>query len=247
MKLGQLAIAAAALGFAFTPGPAKAQGPMWDKVQVNLPYSVSVGDRTLPPGDYTIEQVHSEDKSPVLLIYSDNGMRFETSAMTISALDPNTPPEKTSVVLGRLGQDYYFDKIWIQGKNYGYEFPVPARVRERQEERQQVTVAGQYQPVQRDTAQNTPTPAQPAPQPAPAPEVAPAPAPAPAVETQSTPPPAQPEAAPAPAPAAGSEANREMPSSEANREMPATSAGWVMMLLGGGTLSGLGLALRRKQ
>jgi LPXTG-motif cell wall-anchored protein len=33
----------------------------------------------------------------------------------------------------------------------------------------------------------------------------------------------------------------------ANREMPNTSAGWVMMLLGGGTLSGAGMMLRRKR
>ena len=29
--------------------------------------------------------------------------------------------------------------------------------------------------------------------------------------------------------------------------MPETSAGWVMMLLGGGTLSGLGMMLNRKR
>jgi hypothetical protein len=29
--------------------------------------------------------------------------------------------------------------------------------------------------------------------------------------------------------------------------MPATSAGWLMMVLGGGSLSGIGMALRRKR
>jgi LPXTG-motif cell wall-anchored protein len=33
----------------------------------------------------------------------------------------------------------------------------------------------------------------------------------------------------------------------ADRSMPNTSAGWLMMLLSGGTLSGAGLALRRKR
>ncbi len=32
----------------------------------------------------------------------------------------------------------------------------------------------------------------------------------------------------------------------ADRSMPATNAGWLPMLLGGGTLTGLGLALRRR-
>jgi hypothetical protein len=35
------------------------------------------------------------------------------------------------------------------------------------------------------------------------------------------------------------------PDFQADREMPETSANWMMMLLGGGVLSGLGLALRR--
>jgi LPXTG-motif cell wall-anchored protein len=36
-------------------------------------------------------------------------------------------------------------------------------------------------------------------------------------------------------------------SNTANREMPNTSAGWLMMLLGGGSLSAVGAALRRKR
>jgi LPXTG-motif cell wall-anchored protein len=33
----------------------------------------------------------------------------------------------------------------------------------------------------------------------------------------------------------------------ADRSMPDTAAGWLMMLLGGGALSGAGFALRRKR
>jgi len=33
----------------------------------------------------------------------------------------------------------------------------------------------------------------------------------------------------------------------ADRSMPNTSAGWLMMLLGGGALSGAGMSLRRKR
>jgi cell division septation protein DedD len=200
---------------------------MYDKVMVNLPYTVTIGDKTLQPGDYTIRELPSAAKSYVMLIYSDNGMKFETSALTIPTLDNNTP-ENTTVVLHHFGTDYYFDKIWIQGKNYGYEFPLPNSVKQRMREAlQPVNVAATYQSVpaeKTETAQNT----QPAPAPAPQAETpAPAPEPAPAP---------QPEATPAPAPAP-----------EANREMPATSAGWLMMLLSGGALSGAGMMLRRNR
>ena len=59
----------------------------------------------------------------------------------------------------------------------------------------------------------------------------------------TTPAPTAPEAAPPEAPVeAPPEANREAPAPE----MPKTSAGWLMMLLGGASLSGAGMMLRRK-
>jgi len=138
MRVKNLVLTAGALvlGFAaFTAVTAVAQGPLYDRVIVNLPYTVTIGDRTLAPGEYVIQQNRSEGGGQrVLLIYSDQGMKFETSAMTIPTLD-NRTPEDTKVVLHHYGPDYYFDKIWIQGKNYGYEFPLPDSVKARQRER----------------------------------------------------------------------------------------------------------------
>jgi hypothetical protein len=133
--------------------PSKAQGPLYDRVNVNLPYAVTIGDRTLQPGDYVIQQLRDQGgNSRVLLIYSDNGMKFETSAMTIPALDQNTPG-KTSVILHHFGNDYYFDKVWIQGKDYGYEFPLPDAVKSRQRERMEpISVAANYSSVPQSEA-----------------------------------------------------------------------------------------------
>jgi hypothetical protein len=230
----------------------QAQGPLYDKVMVNLPYSVTIADKTLQPGDYVIRQLPSASDSRVLLIYSDNGMKFETSAMTIPTLD-NRTPEDTKVVLHHFGPDYYFDKIWIQGKNYGYEFPLPDSVKARMKERlEPINVAARYEsvPAENESAKNTQTTTQesttttqqettaqntaPAETPAPAPEVA-----------QNT----QPEnnAAQTTQPESNTVAQNTQPeTSMANRAMPETSANWLLMLMSGGALSGLGLALRRK-
>ena len=239
MKFGSFAIAlgALALGLATWTTPAQAQGPMYDRVNVDLPYTVTIGDKTLQPGDYVIQQLRSPGgASRVLLIYSDRGMRFETSALTIPTLDMNTP-EDTKVVLHHYGPDYYFDKIWIQGKNYGYEFPLPNSVKAREKERTEpVSVAATYQatPAPETTAQNTPPPPVATPPANPAPETTTAPA-APAPETTNAP------TTTAPTTTAQ---NTMPPENNANREMPATSAGWLMMLLGGGALSGVGMKLR---
>ncbi len=159
MKIGTMMITAGvlALGLA-TWTPSKAQGPMYDRVKVNLPYSVTIGERTLQPGDYTIQQLRDQGGgSRVLLIYSDSGMKFETSAMTIPALE-NRTQEDTRVLLHHFGNDYYFDKVWIQGKDYGYEFPLPDAVKSRERERAQpISVAANYSTVQQTESVSTTT------------------------------------------------------------------------------------------
>jgi hypothetical protein len=264
MKIGTMLITAGALALGLaTWTPSKAQGPLYDRVNVNLPYSVTIGERTLQPGDYVIQQLRDAGGgSRVLLIYSDNGMKFETSAMTIPALD-NRTPEDTKVVLHHFGNDYYFDKVWIQGKDYGYEFPLPDAVKSRERERAQpLSVAANYSTVQQTeststtttantaetaavqattpTPTTTPTTTRSTPEPQQPVEVAQAPATTPATQAPATMPPATTQ------PSTTGAADRSMTES-ADRSMPDTAAGWLMMLLGGGALSGAGLALRRRQ
>ncbi len=266
MKIGTFAIAAGALalGLATWITPSKAQGPLWDVVHVNLPYTVTVGDHTLQPGEYTIQQLRDPGgASRVLLIYSDNGMKFETSAMTIPALDPNTARD-TKVVLHHFGPDYYFDKIWIQGKDYGYEFPLPNSVKAREKEQMEpVSVAATYStmPAQTEnatntttttttTAQNTTTQQSTMPPATTHQTTTPQATQTPSTAQSTVPPATQPNTM-----QENNAANREMPQTTtqaangaANRRtMPSTSAGWLMMLLSGGALSGAGLTLRRKR
>jgi hypothetical protein len=281
MRRGTLAIAAGmlALGLATTTTPSYAQGPLYDRVNVSLPYAVTIGDRTLQPGDYVIQQLRDQGgNSRVLLIYSDNGMKFETSAMTIPTLDQNTP-EDTKIVLHHFGSDYYFDKVWIQGKNYGYEFPLPDSVKSRSRERMQpVSVAANYSSVPSTEANNattqaattaatnkaTTTPATRTATTA-ATQAATTAATQARTTAQATQPAETAQSTPAPAtttapmttrsttqPSTASSADRSTEQAATTpattrESMPATSAGWLMMLIGGGALSGVGTMLRRKR
>jgi hypothetical protein len=206
-----------------------AQGPLYDKVIVDLPYRVTLNNTMLEPGHYVIRQLDDPGGgSRVLQVFSDDGMKLRASTLTIPTLDNNTP-ENTKVILHHYGSDYYFDKIWIQGKNYGYEFPLPNAVKSRMRERQEpYTVAATYEQTKapEPVAQNTPPP----PPPAPVAQEPPAPAPQPEQRTeiaQNTPPP------PAPAPAPVPE------------RMPTTSIGWMTMVISGGLFAAAGLLLRR--
>jgi hypothetical protein len=227
-----------------------AQGPLYDRIIVTVPYPMNVNGTLLQAGDYEIRQHESAaGGSRILHFYTDKGMKLETTAMAIPALD-NKTPEETKLVLDHIGSDYYLNKIWVQGKDYGYEFPIPQSVRLREKElTASASVVGRYESAS-STASSTQTsttttertektevaeaaPA-PAPEPAPAPavvEAAPAPAPVPAEEAQ----------APAPAPAP----ERVEMAADRPSAMPATAGNWMNLLLGGGLLSSAGLALRR--
>ena len=202
-----------------------AQGPLYDKVIVDLPYRVTINNTVLEPGHYVIRQLDDAGGgSRVLQIFSNDGMKLRTTSLTIPTLDNNTP-ENTKIILHHYGSDYYFDKIWIQGKNYGYEFPLPNAVKSRMRERAEpYTVAATYEPTPKKeeettVAQNTtPAPAPPPPAQEPPREVA-----------QNTPPPAPPPPAPEAPP----------------QRMPTTSIGWLTMMISGGLFTGAGLLMRR--
>ena len=255
MKTRKYAIVAAAfiLGMAMLASPAQAQ-PLDDRVNVTMPYTTIIGHTTLSPGDYVIQRMSGAGGGGrVLLIYSDKGMKFETSAITIPCLDPKIARD-TKVELSRIGDDYYYDKIWVQGKEYGYEFVLPKEARMRRKELMaKVTV-----PASTSTMTTTTTttasaavPEEPAPiireeetkveaetkvetpveaEPVPAPEVSPAPSDESASadrEMDQNPPPA--------------------PAPEERTTMPKTSSGWLAMLAGSSALLGTGIFLRRRR
>ena len=251
-----LAVATLGLGPAAWIMPQLSAQPLWDVVKVTFPYTVTIGQKTLAPGDYTIQQLHT-DGSNVLLFYNGNGMKFQTSAMTIKALELKTP-EDTSVILHHIGDEYYMDKIWIQGKSYGYEFPLPNRVKSREKEMAAVTVPAQASTtnvateVTQDTSTVTSDDATPPPVVDSTP-IAPLPAPEPVMSMPVTPTPVAttddtPQTPLTVEPASSDDsANREKRPSDDTSNMPATSAGWLAMMLGGSALSGAGMLLRRKR
>src|SRR5262249_53259128 len=234
------------LGIAMLITPNAKSQPLDDKVTVTMPYTTTIGHKTLPPGDYVIKRMPNQGGSRILLVYSDDGMKFETSSMTIPVLDPDVARD-TKIILSKIGEDYYYDKVWVQGKSYGYQFILPKEARNRQREllainarrggtstatvttttetaKVEEPVVEQQAVEERKSEFQTQTEVAKA-EPAPVSEPEPAPLPESADRAVDEP-------APAPAP------RRE--------EMPATAAGWMEMLVAGGSLLGMGLKLRRK-
>jgi len=215
-----------------------AQGPLYDKVSVTLPYPVTVNGTVLQPGDYVIQQ-HDDagGGSRILHFFTDDGMKLETTAMAIPALE-NRTQEHTRLVLDHIGEEYYLNKIWVQGKDYGYEFPIPPSIRMREQERNApTTVAAEYTPAPAPAPRVVATETKTEETTAIAQNTTPEPTPAPAV--QSTPAPAGPE------PTALTPSEQADQAPEPTPTMPHTAGNWMNLIVGGGLLAASGLALRR--
>ena len=132
----------------------RSQG-LTDGIKVTLPEPVTLGDVVLEPGEYEIRRA-SMNQDQVLRFFSNDKLRHETTVITVPTYDRETP-EESKVVLHHIGDKYYFDKIWMEGKNYGYEFVLPDRVRALQKELS-VSVPARYEAVQQ-TSIETSTPA----------------------------------------------------------------------------------------
>jgi LPXTG-motif cell wall-anchored protein len=129
-----------------------------DKVIVELPYRVTLNDKaTLEPGQYTINQTGDSGGGRYVLQIRKDDIEHEALVQSIPATDNNTK-EDTRVMLHKLSDgSYMFDKIWVQGKDYGYEFPLPDAIRDRERERMTSSaITARYEPGKDATQEGQP-------------------------------------------------------------------------------------------
>jgi hypothetical protein len=86
-------------------------------VTVTLPHAVTVGSTTLPSGDYTISSVDMAD-GELFVVRSANNPTVSLLAEKIGSPDQN----KTEVVFTKDGDNWRFDKLFLQGDETGYQF-----------------------------------------------------------------------------------------------------------------------------
>ncbi|MBV8841303.1 MAG: hypothetical protein JO307_00705 [Bryobacterales bacterium] len=189
-----------------------AQSRAFDKIIVELPENTWVGGQKLAAGKYDMRQLPSAgNASNVILVSEKTDRRFSASAISERSVR-GIPYQQTKVILQRVGNDYYLDRIWVAGKQFGYRFALPDAVLARIEELQQPLTLSATFTMPPAQAEVTPPPAPAAP-----PEQ-------PREEAQATPPPPAPpqaEEQPAPAPAPGP------------HELPKTASDWPLALVGG--------------
>lgn len=101
---------------------ATAQAQSGEKFVVNIPFCFTVGEKTLPAGDYRVETLsfggaHLYSK---LMIRSTDG---QTSKIVATLpVRAGALPEESKLVFRRYGEQYFLAQVWAVGTDTGWEF-----------------------------------------------------------------------------------------------------------------------------
>jgi hypothetical protein len=85
------------------------------RLKVNIPFEFSVGNETLPAGEYTVRQMFQG----VLMIQNED--RSATKIFSTIGAKARNIPNESSLVFHRYGDEYFLSKIWITGNETGRE------------------------------------------------------------------------------------------------------------------------------
>ena len=94
---------------------------------INIPFSFTVGQKTLPAGEYTVEP-NRKDSPNVWLIQSKSG--HGSVLFTTSSVWTTETQEKTRLVFNSYDGQYFLSQIWTSGDNSGRKLQIPRRARE---------------------------------------------------------------------------------------------------------------------
>lgn len=86
----------------------------------NIPFQFSVGNKTLPAGDYTVRQVNPTVHPSVLQFKSKDG---SASAMIQMDSVIGKAQENAKLIFRRYGNQYFFAQAWVDGDNTGLHAP----------------------------------------------------------------------------------------------------------------------------
>ena len=118
-----------------------------EPVLANIPFAFTVGNMTLPAGEYRVEKVR--DSSPALLIQRTD--RSASMIVITSRVEVNAPQAQTKLIFRRYGKESFLSQVWTAGNARGRELPKSRKEKEqgllaRNETPDQVTIVARLIP-----------------------------------------------------------------------------------------------------
>jgi len=96
------------------------------RVVIDIPFRFTVGEKTLPAGEYSIEP-NKRGSDAVWVLRAANGS--ETAVLMTIAIRSNRTQETPKLVFRRYDEQYFLAQIWTPGTNTGRELRVVGRER----------------------------------------------------------------------------------------------------------------------
>ena len=84
----------------------------------NIPFQFSIGNKSLPAGEYTVQSISDDSRNAVLRIQSRDG---KTSAMLQTSAIEGKALDRAKLVFHRYGNQYFFAQAWVDGQKTGLE------------------------------------------------------------------------------------------------------------------------------
>ena len=118
---------------------AQAQTSGRTQLTANIPFNFSVGNQSLPAGEYTIAQINPGSSNVVLQLRSREG----NSAMVQMTSVIGKAQSNAKLIFHRYGNKYFFAQAWVDGERNGLQAPKPRAERAAEREMAAIKAASE--------------------------------------------------------------------------------------------------------
>jgi hypothetical protein len=84
----------------------------------NIPFQFSIGNQSLPAGEYTLRSINGDVFNVVLRIQSRDG---KNSAILVTDNVEGKAQDRARLVFHRYGKQYFFAQAWVDGDSAGLQ------------------------------------------------------------------------------------------------------------------------------
>jgi len=104
----------------------------------NIPFQFSIGNKSLPAGEYTVRSISDDSRNVVLRIQSRDG---KTSAMLRTSTVEGKALDRAKLLFHRYGNQYFFAQAWVDRDSRGLEAQKSRAERAAEREFAEITIA----------------------------------------------------------------------------------------------------------
>jgi hypothetical protein len=136
--------------FTLCAAVASANAQLSNPIRAKIPFAFSMGDKTLPAGEYTFSRLSGFSDTKLMSVSSvDASTRVYQSTFGVEVL---TPKNDSTLVFHKYGDQYFLEQIWSYGEQGGTQVPesrIERTIRQQLAQTQQSNLSGKVTKVEK--------------------------------------------------------------------------------------------------